>query len=119
MKRTFFAHRALALSALAFALGSGLSPVTAAAAEPTETGAAASDSPAGSELSAELMYKLLIGDIALQREEPALAARAFFEAARSSRDPALARRATEVALFARQRTLALESAKLWLQVDPS
>ncbi len=30
----------------------------------------------------------------------------------------LARRATEIALFARQRTLALEAAKLWQQLDP-
>src|ERR1700712_1899534 len=108
MKRTFFAHRALALSALAFALGSGLSPSIAAAAEPTKTGAAAADSPASSELSAELMYKLLIGDIALQREEPALAARAFCEPARGARAPARAGRPTGGALSARQRTLALE-----------
>ena len=61
----------------------------------------------------------LTGDIALQRGEPGLAARAFYEAARDAEDPALARRATEVALFARQRPLALESAKLWATLDPS
>ncbi len=36
----------------------------------------------------------------------------------NARDPVLARRATEIALFARQRTLALEAAKLWQQLDP-
>ncbi len=46
-------------------------------------------------LSAELMYRLLVGDVALQRGDTALAARAYFEAARDTRDARLARRATE------------------------
>ena len=44
---------------------------------------------------------------------PALAARAYLEAAREAQDPRIARRATEIALAARQRGLAQESAKLW------
>jgi tetratricopeptide (TPR) repeat protein len=71
------------------------------------------------ELTAEILYRVLVGDIALQRGEAGLAARAFYEAARDAEDPGLARRATEVALFARQRALALESAKLWAALDPS
>jgi tetratricopeptide (TPR) repeat protein len=71
------------------------------------------------ELTAEILYRVLVGDIALQRGEPGLAARAFYEAARDAEDPVLARRATEVALFARQRPLALESAKLWAMLDPA
>ena len=70
-------------------------------------------------LSAELMYRLLLGDVALQRGEPALAARAYLEAARETRDPMLARRATEIAVGARARSLTVESAKLWSEVDPS
>jgi len=58
-------------------------------------------------------------DIALQRGAPALAARAYYEAARDSQDAQIARRATEVALFARQRDLALEAARLWSKLDPS
>jgi tetratricopeptide (TPR) repeat protein len=54
------------------------------------------------ELSAELMYRLLVGDIALQRGDPALAARAYYEVAKEARDPRFARRATEIALAARQ-----------------
>jgi hypothetical protein len=69
-------------------------------------------------LTAELVYRILVGDIALQRGAPALAARAYYEAARDAQDPLLARRATEVALFARQRDLALEAAKLWQKLDP-
>ena len=65
------------------------------------------------------MYRLLLGDVALQRGEPALAARAYLEAARETRDPVLARRATEIAVGARARSLSVESARLWSEIDPS
>jgi tetratricopeptide (TPR) repeat protein len=65
------------------------------------------------------MYRILVGDIALQRGEPAIAARAYYEAAREAQDATLARRATEIALFARQRAMALESAQLWQKLDPT
>jgi len=70
-------------------------------------------------LTPELMYRILVGDVALQRGDPALAARAYFEAARDARDARLARRAMEVALAARQRTLAVDSARLWSELDPT
>jgi tetratricopeptide (TPR) repeat protein len=66
-----------------------------------------------------VLYRVLVGDIALQRGDAALAARAYYEAAREAQDAKLARRATEVALFARQRSLALEAAKLWQTLDPT
>jgi len=70
-------------------------------------------------LTAELMYRLLVGDVALQRGDTALAARAYFEAARDTRDVRLARRATEISLAARQRGLAVEAARLWAELDPA
>ena len=70
-------------------------------------------------LSADVFYRLMLAEIALQRGETSLAARAYFEAARETRDPRLARRATEVALAARMRGLAQESAKLWTALDPA
>jgi tetratricopeptide (TPR) repeat protein len=70
-------------------------------------------------LTSEVLYRILVGDIALQRGDAGMAARAYFEAAREAQDPRLARRATEVALFARQRALALEAARLWQSLDPS
>jgi tetratricopeptide (TPR) repeat protein len=88
------------------------------AAQDAERRAAGSAAPAG-ELSAELMYRLLVGDIAMQRGDPALAARAYYEAAKEARDPRLARRATEIALVARQRSLAQDAATLWSELDPT
>src|SRR5207342_2682741 len=91
-------------------------PTPGAAAKPAAK--AEGDTPQQG-LTAELMYKLLVGDVALQRGETALAARAYFEAAKDSGDPRLARRATEISLAARQRGLAIESARLWSELDPS
>ena len=71
-----------------------------------------------SRFSPDVMYRILIGEIALQRGEPLVAARAFYEAAKVAQDATLARRATEVALFARQRGMAYDAAQLWLQLDP-
>jgi tetratricopeptide (TPR) repeat protein len=79
---------------------------------------AASQLPAEG-LSPELMYRILLGDVALQRGEPALAARAYLEAARETRDATLAKRATEIAVGARARSLSVESARLWSELDPS
>ena len=70
---------------------------------PATPTAARTDSAPDAGLPPELMYRLLLGDVALQRGEPALAARAYLEAARETRDPTLARRATEIAVGARAR----------------
>ena len=87
---------------------------------PAQTAPSAPDAPAPErKFSADIMYRILVGDIALQRGEPALAARAYYEAARDAQDATLARRATEIALFARQRTLAIDAAQLWQKLDPS
>ncbi len=76
-------------------------------------------SPQDDLLTAEIMYKVLVGEIALQRGEPAQATRAYIEAAKDARDPALARRATEIAIAARTRGLALEASRLWSELDPT
>src|SRR5438552_3373853 len=70
-------------------------------------------------VSPDLFYRLLLGDVALQRGDAALAARAYLDAARESQDARIAKRATEIALSARQRTLAQEAAKLWSSLDPA
>ena len=109
--------------AAAVALALSVAPVTAPAqsSPPADrsAGANASRDSRQQGLSAELMYRLMVGDIALQRGDTALAARAYFEAARDTRDARIARRATEVSLAARQRSLALESARLWSELEPN
>jgi tetratricopeptide (TPR) repeat protein len=108
----------VSLAAAIAATGDGCAqePVAPTRSEPAA--ATASQADAVDELTPEVLYRILVGDVAMQRGDAALAARAYFEAARDARDPILARRATEIALFARQRSLALDSARLWQELDP-
>ena len=94
---------------------SGLSPMPL----PFERATGSVRGDAANGLSADMMYRLLVGDIALQRGEPALAARAYYESAREAQNATLARRATEISVATRQRGLALEAAKLWSELDPT
>jgi tetratricopeptide (TPR) repeat protein len=71
------------------------------------------------ELSQELLYKLMLGEIAVQRGQPQVAVQTFLEIARETRDPRVAQRATELAWNARMQKEALEAASLWQKADPS
>lgn len=71
------------------------------------------------ELTQELLYKLMMGEIALQRGQPQAAVQAFLEVARETGDPRVAQRATEMAWNARMPKEALEAATLWQKADPS
>ncbi len=70
------------------------------------------------DLSAELMYKLMLGEIALQRGQPQVAVQAFLAVARETRDPRVAQRTTEMAWNARMQKEALEAASIWQKADP-
>jgi Flp pilus assembly protein TadD len=112
---------AAAALAVALALAPAMSTAQSGAAPEPARPAGTTRTPveSGEGLTAELMYRLLVGDVALQRGDTALAARAYFEAARDARDARLARRATEIALAARQRSLATEAARLWAELEPA
>ena len=94
-----------------------LQPATLAVAVVFASGAFAQ--PADSQLSESTMFDLLMGEIALQRGDAPLAARTYLEVAKSTRDARVARRAIEVANFARQPEIALEAAKLWYEIEPA
>ena len=70
------------------------------------------------DLSEQLLYSLLLGEIAAQRGNPAQAAQAYLEIARQTRDPRIARRAVELAQLARTPEIALDAAKVWHEADP-
>src|SRR5581483_11676741 len=69
------------------------------------------------ELDEDLLYKFLLPEIAGQRGDVQLAARTYLDLARSTRDPRIARRATEIALYAKMNDAALEAAKIWLATE--
>jgi tetratricopeptide (TPR) repeat protein len=68
-------------------------------------------------LDSDLLYKFLLAEIAGQRGNYQIAAQAYLEMAKTTRDPRIARRATEVALYGRYTNIALEAAKLWLATE--
>ena len=70
------------------------------------------------ELNEPTLYDFLLGEIALQRGDAALAAQTYLELAKRTRDPRVARRAVEVASQARMPDLAIEAAKTWNEIEP-
>jgi tetratricopeptide (TPR) repeat protein len=69
------------------------------------------------ELTENLLYEYLLAEIAVQRGNVALSAQAYVDLAKRTRDPRIARRATEVALFARMNNAAIEAATIWHEAD--
>lgn len=70
------------------------------------------------ELTNEILYRFLIGEVAGQRGRLDVATQAYLEMARKTQDPRIAQRATEIALFARAQDQALEAARIWVAGDP-
>lgn len=71
------------------------------------------------ELTDELLYEFLLGEVAMQRGHAGLAAQAYLDLAQQTRDPRVARRAAQVALQARQMDQAVEAFQLWLELEPN
>jgi len=70
-------------------------------------------------LTSQVLYQFLLGEIAGQRGELKLSAEAYADLATRTRDARIAKRATEVALFARMSALALKNARLWQELEPA
>lgn len=81
------------------------------------TGSLARSDLPGGRLDSDLLYKFLLAEIAAQRSNYEVAAQAYLDMARTTRDPRIARRATELALQGRLNSLALEAARLWLATE--
>ncbi len=74
--------------------------------------------PDAKELNEPTLYELLLGEIAQQRGDYALAAKTYLELARRTGDARIARRAVEVANQGKMPELALEAAKTWQEIEP-
>jgi len=70
------------------------------------------------ELSSKVFYQMMLAEVAGQRNRLSLAVNTYLELARSTKDPRVSQRATEVALFAQNPKAALEASKLWSDQDP-
>lgn len=70
-------------------------------------------------LDERVLYEFLLGDIALQRGRPELAVQAYWDLAKTTRDPRVARRAAQLAFESRQMDKSLEAFALWQELEPS
>ncbi len=81
--------------------------------EPRPSGVRYPDQPG------QAVYQILLAEIAMQRGDFELASKAYADLALRTRDPKVLERTIEVAGLARRFDLALETARLWLDVDPT
>ena len=70
------------------------------------------------ELTPQVVFQVLASEIAAQRGQGAPAAATYLQLARQTRDPRLARRATELAIATQSLDTALQGARLWSQLSP-
>ena len=69
------------------------------------------------EANAEFVFKYLAAEVAGQKGELGISTQLFYDLAKSSRDVRLAERAAKVALYSKNAQAALETAKLWVELD--
>ena len=77
----------------------------------------AENTPAA-ELDGDVLYDVLLGEIAGQRGRIDIASDSLARAARRTRDPRLAERATLAAVYAKHYHEALKTAELWVELQP-
>ncbi len=120
--RTF--RNAVTLAALAATLagcaatapgGGGLRGTSTADESPGASASASESTP----LSKDVLYKVLLAEIAGRRGDVSLALDNYLEVAEETRDPGAAERAVSIAVFARDEERGIKAARLWTEVSPS
>ena len=84
--------------------------------ERPEVSRPASESPP---LTQDVLYKLLLAEIAGRRGDVSLALENYLEVAEETRDPGAAERAVSIAVFARDEERGIKAARLWTEVSPN
>ena len=69
------------------------------------------------QLTDDLMFNILLAEIAGQRGEFDVSVERYLEAAQAAQDPRVAERAMQIASFARKYDLALIAARRWVELD--
>jgi len=105
-------------SAAASATNEGELEQPASKAAGTLTPSAKRDLP-NQDLTEAVLYEYLLAEIAGQRGSIGLAAQAYADLAKRTRDPRIAKRATEIALYARMPNAAIDAAQIWHETEAS
>ena len=88
-------------------------------ADATSSNAAIGSLSSDPALNGEVLYKLLVGELASHRGDLILALENYLEVAGITGDAAVAARATKLAVFAHAEERALEAARMWIDAAPS
>ncbi|WP_051236419.1 tetratricopeptide repeat protein [Ottowia thiooxydans] len=100
------------------AIAQATAPAQPASAPAAQASAAApAPTPGPSALTARLLYELLIGEISF-REGSTQGIELMLDAARRTADPALYKRAVEMAIQSRSGTMALDAVRAWRRAEP-
>ena len=83
-----------------------------------DTGKPAAGEAPGEELTPELLYEVLLGEIAGQRGVLDVSGASYLEAARNSDDPRIAERALNIAVYGKRPDIALQAARRWVELAP-
>jgi len=70
-------------------------------------------------LQQEYLYKALVAEIAFQRGYYPLAAKYFLEVAEQTQDLRLVEQATRIALYAKEDSITIAAARLWVKLAPN
>ena len=87
--------------------------------EAIATAASDGSAPAGSGLTGDVLYKLLVGEFAGRRGNLPLSIESYLDIARETRDTGVAEQAVRIAAFSRDSAKTLEAARLWSEIDPA
>ena len=71
------------------------------------------------DLTAPMLFDFLLGETALQRGDSEIATESYLRLAKTTRDPRVAQRATEVALLSHKPVMAMATATIWVELDPN
>jgi tetratricopeptide (TPR) repeat protein len=69
------------------------------------------------DISPQLLYQLMVAEIAFQRGQMDVAVANYLDAAKQSSDPKVSERATQLAIYAQDMAAALTAAGLWVELD--
>ena len=94
-------------------------PAPQPSATPVEAPAAGDPAPVGpaQRLSGDMVYDILLGEIAGQRGAMDVSVARYLQAAGEAQDPRVAERAVQIASFAKRYDLAIGAARRWVALD--
>lgn len=85
---------------------------------PTQPSPSAAEPKQYADLTGDMLFDILVGEIAGQRNRLDVSVEYYLQAAEASEDPRVAERALRISVFAKDEESALAAARRWAELDP-